>query len=76
MATCATLSGAKLPDNAAEDSFHDILPALLDQATKPIREFTLHQTIKLDLAIRNGNWKYLDHEARAETTTSVAANGG
>ena len=61
MATCATLSGAKLPDNAAEDSF-DILPALLDQATKPIREFTLHQTIKLDLAIRNGDWKYLDHK--------------
>ena len=61
MATCATLSGAKLPEDAAEDSF-DILPALLGQAKGPIRKYTLHQTIKLDLAIRDGDWKYLDHK--------------
>ena len=61
MATCATLSGAKLPNNAAEDSF-DILPALLKTTKKPIREYTLHQTISLDLAIRNGKWKFLDHK--------------
>ena len=29
---------------------------------KPIREYTLHQTISLALAIRKGNWKYLDHK--------------
>ena len=61
MATCATLSGAKLPNNAAEDSF-DILPALLEETEKPIREYTLHQTISLALAIRNGEWKFLDHK--------------
>lgn len=61
MATCATLSGAKLPNNAAEDSF-DILPALLKETEKPIREYTLHQTISLALAIRNGEWKFLDHK--------------
>ena len=62
MATCATLSGSKLPNNAAEDSF-DLLPVLLGQAgDKPIREYTLHQTISLDLAIRNADWKYLDHK--------------
>ena len=61
MATCATLSGAKLPNDAAEDSF-DILPALLNETEKPIREYTLHQTISLALAIRNGEWKFLDHK--------------
>jgi len=62
MATCATLSGNTIPRDAAEDSF-DILPALLGQAgDKPIREYTLHQTISLALAIRHGDWKYLDHK--------------
>ena len=61
MATCAAITGAKLPPSAAEDSFN-ILPALLGQDDKPIREYTLHQTISLALAIRNGDWKYLDHK--------------
>lgn len=60
MATCASIVGADLPDDAAEDSF-DILPALLGEAETPIRDFTLHQTISLALAIRSGKWKYLDH---------------
>ena len=62
MATSATLTGTTIPRDAAEDSF-DILPALLGQAgDKPIREYTLHQTISLALAIRHGDWKYLDHK--------------
>ena len=62
MATCAALTGAAIPRNAAEDSYN-ILPVLLGQAgDKPVREYTLHQTISLALAIRHGNWKYLDHK--------------
>ncbi|NIP95117.1 MAG: sulfatase-like hydrolase/transferase [Akkermansiaceae bacterium] len=61
MATCASIVGADLPDDAAEDSF-DILPVLLGEAKKPVRDFTLHQTISLALAIRKGDWKYLDHK--------------
>lgn len=62
MATCAALTGATIPPNAAEDSYN-ILPVLLGQAgDKPVREYTLHQTISLALAIRHGNWKYLDHK--------------
>ena len=61
MATCAALSGTSLPDNSAEDSF-DLLPVLLGKdGGKPVRDFTLHQTISLALAIRKGPWKYLDH---------------
>jgi arylsulfatase A-like enzyme len=61
MATCAAMTGATLPDNAAEDSF-DLLPVLLDdKRTVQARPYTLHQTISLALAIRKGPWKYLDH---------------
>ncbi len=62
MATCAALTGAAIPRNAAEDSYN-ILPVLLGQAgDKPVREYTLHQTISLALAIRHGSWKYLNHK--------------
>jgi arylsulfatase A len=62
MATCAAIVGAKLPANAAEDSF-DMLPALTgNDHGKAVREFTLHQTWTFDLAIRRGDWKYLDHK--------------
>ena len=61
MATCAAVTGATLPESAAEDSVN-ILPVLLGQdGGQPVREFTLHQTISLALAIRQGPWKYLDH---------------
>jgi arylsulfatase A len=61
LATCADVVGTKLPDNAAEDSV-SLLPVLLGKdGGKPVREYTLHQTISLALAIRKGPWKYLDH---------------
>lgn len=62
MATCASIVGAELPDGAAEDSF-DMLPMLLDRpGDKQVRDFTLHQTWTLKMAIRHGKWKYLDHK--------------
>ncbi|MGL4555297.1 MAG: sulfatase family protein [Gemmataceae bacterium] len=61
MATCADLTGTKLPNDAAEDSV-SLLPVLLGKdAGTPVRGYTLHQTISLALAIRKGPWKYLDH---------------
>jgi len=52
MATCAAIVNSALPNNAAEDSYN-ILPLLLgDTRDKPERRYTLHQTIKLALAIR------------------------
>ena len=61
MATCAAITGARLPNDAAEDSVN-LLPLLLGKTKKNLREFTLHQTISLDLAIRHGDWKFLDHK--------------
>lgn len=61
MATVAALVGYALPDDAAEDSYDFSSLLTGTRVGAPIREFTLHQTIRLDLAIRMGSWKYLDH---------------
>ena len=58
MATCAEIVGAKLPDNAGEDSV-SILPDLLGTAKGPVREAIIHQSFKGDLAIRQGPWKLI-----------------
>jgi hypothetical protein len=56
--TCAEIIGAKLPDNAAEESV-SILPALLGTADEPLREATIHQAPNRDLAVRKGPWKLI-----------------
>ena len=62
MATAAAIVGYELPREAAEDSYN-FLPVLTgERDEKPVREYTLHQTIRLELAIRHGKWKYLDHQ--------------
>ena len=62
MHTCAAITGFVLPDDAAEDSYN-ILPAFYGKDKgESIRPYTLHQTIKQELAIRKGKWKYLDHK--------------
>ncbi len=62
MATCAAITGTELPNDAAEDSYN-MLPTLSGkELPDPVREYTLHQTWTLQLAIRKGDWKYLDHK--------------
>ncbi|EDY15821.1 Cerebroside-sulfatase [Chthoniobacter flavus Ellin428] len=56
MATCAEILGAKLPDNAGEDSV-SILPALLGTDQAPLRESVVHHSINGSFAIRQGHWK-------------------
>lgn len=58
MATCAAIVGAKLPDDAGEDSV-SILPHLLGTAKGPVREATIHQAPSGELAIRQGPWKLI-----------------
>jgi len=58
MATCAEIIGAKLPDNAGEDSV-SILPDLLGTAKGPVREATIHQAPGGHLALRQGPWKLI-----------------
>jgi hypothetical protein len=59
MATCAELVGAKLPDNAGEDS-ESILSLLSGGAPatdRPHREAIVHHSIQGKFAIRQGKWK-------------------
>lgn len=56
MATCAEIVGAKLPDNAGEDSF-SILPVLTGTDRAPVHEVVVHHSINGSFAIRQGKWK-------------------
>ena len=61
-ATCAAISGAEFPNEAAEDS-HNMLPVLDGtQGDKPVRPYMLQQTMSLALSVRRGDWKLLDHK--------------
>jgi len=56
-ATCAELTGEKLPNNAAEDSY-SFLPALIGKETsRPGRDDLIHHSDKGVLSIRKGQWK-------------------
>jgi arylsulfatase A-like enzyme len=57
LATCAELVGAKLPDNAGEDSI-SILP-LLKGGDKPVREAVVHHSIHGMFALRQGGHKLI-----------------
>jgi arylsulfatase A len=62
MATAAALSGATLPNDAAEDSYN-LLPALLaKKPSRPLREATVHHSFDGSFAIRQGDWKLLLHQ--------------
>jgi arylsulfatase A-like enzyme len=62
MATCAEIVNAELPENAAEDSYNFLPVFLGDQGDKPLRKYMVQQTNRLELSIRDGMWKYLDHK--------------
>ena len=61
-ATCAAITGADIPDDAAEDSYN-ILPVLDgSQGDEPLRPYLLQQTWTLKMSVRRGDWKLLDHK--------------
>jgi len=63
MATLASIVGADLPNNAAEDSF-DFKDVLLGKDNgKSVREFTMQGPG----AIRHGHWKYISRPYRIRT---------
>lgn len=59
MATFAAVTGYKLSDNEAVDSYN-FLPAIIKpSSTKIIREATVHHSVDGLFAIRRGDWKLL-----------------
>lgn len=59
-ATCASLLGKALPENAGEDSVC-FLKCLYGQQKGPFREASVQQSGKKALAIRKGKWKLIVH---------------
>ncbi|MDR3403040.1 MAG: arylsulfatase [Chthoniobacter sp.] len=60
MATAAAMVGAKLPDNAAEDSIN-VLPVLLgEKRTGAAREATVLHSGNGKFALRRGDWVLID----------------
>jgi arylsulfatase A len=55
-ATAAEITGAAIPENAAEDSF-SFLPTLLGETRKTTRKSVIHHSIQGIFAIREGKWK-------------------
>ena len=62
MATIAAIVEVDLPMDAAEDSFN-LLPAWYNEKHAAIRPYLLTQAFRghQTLAIRRGDWKYIDH---------------
>lgn len=58
MATCADLAGAKLPDNAGEDSV-SFAPALKGEPIASTRKGVVHHSVSGQFAYRAGKWKIL-----------------
>jgi arylsulfatase A-like enzyme len=57
LATAAAVVGARLPTDAAEDSF-DITPVLLDKKhDRPVHEAVVHHSADGTFGIRQGPWK-------------------
>jgi arylsulfatase A-like enzyme len=56
LATCADLTGAKLPDPAGEDSV-SMLPALRGKTEASRRDAVVHHSIDGSFSIRQGRWK-------------------
>ena len=59
-AMVADLTGHKINDEEAHDSY-SFLPVLKgEEYPKPIREATIHHSLNGDFSIRKRNWKYID----------------
>jgi hypothetical protein len=58
MATLAAVTGAKLPEDAAEDSFN-VWPLLEGKQLSPERPPVVHQSSTGRIAIRQGPWKLM-----------------
>lgn len=73
LATCADILGVSLPADAGEDSV-SMLPNLLGTAVGPVREATIHHSMRGDFAIRQGKWKFIDSPHSGGWSPPVSRN--
>ncbi|MBE9461544.1 sulfatase-like hydrolase/transferase [Dyadobacter subterraneus] len=60
LATFASITGQKIPDNVAQDSFDFSILFNGNKSTKSIRKSIIHHSIQGMFAIKSGKWKYID----------------
>ena len=73
-ATCADITGAKIADNAAEDSV-SMLPVLFGTADGPVHEAVVHHSSNGSFAIRQGKWKLAFCPGSGGKSNPVPAEG-
>jgi arylsulfatase A-like enzyme len=76
MATVAEIVGHELPEKAGEDS-QSILPVLDGSLpeSQPLRRYTLQESIR-GFSLRDGPWKYLDHQGSGGNNYSAGGLWG
>jgi arylsulfatase A-like enzyme len=74
-ATAVAAAGAKLADGAAPDSFN-LLPTMRGQAKQMKRDSLVLMSGNGDLALRQGQWKYMPDLAVADGWSSAAKKAG
>ena len=62
MATCAAIGRCRTAQRCRRGQCEHPAGSARSRRTMRCATYTLHQTISLALAIRKGNWKYLDHQ--------------
>ena len=67
MATCASITGRKIPAGEAVDSMN-LAPVLLNESPQAIRNHTVLHGISDALAIRKGDWKYVPANAKKKAS--------
>lgn len=60
LATFASITGKKIPDNAAQDSFDFSMILNGSKSVKSARKSIIHHSIQGMFAIKSGQWKYVD----------------
>lgn len=60
MASVAALTGVKLPNDAAEDSYDVSAAWLRRKRSKPIREATVHHSMNNEYGLRQGDWVLIE----------------
>ena len=72
MASVASITGYKLPNNTGEDSY-DVVSALFGKKRpKPIREATVHHSINNEYALRQGDWVLIESPKSAHGAAEPA----
>lgn len=63
MSTVAAITGIKLPEGAASDSYN-VLPVLKGEKYDiPAREVLIHNTFESKWAVRKGEWLYINDKS-------------